>query len=73
MLDVKKIADSADVVLNGYAFTSENQNIKVINLNQPTKSALIIHDEISETSMDDIEIDIVMEYFQKTKKYIGTL
>lgn len=71
MLDTNSIADNANIVVNGYAFTTDKQNIKVINLNKPTSSAIITAGEISETSMDDIELDIVMEYFLKNKKYIG--
>lgn len=35
MIDIMQIADCADMIINGYAFTRENENIKVLNLNNP--------------------------------------
>ncbi len=37
MLDIKTIADKADVIVNGYAFTKEDDFIRVLNLNCPSK------------------------------------
>ncbi len=34
MIDVKKIADTADVIVNGYAFTSSDGKYKILNLNR---------------------------------------
>ena len=33
MTDILKIADNADMIINGYAFTKDNENIRVLNLN----------------------------------------
>lgn len=44
MIDVMQIADDADMIINGYAFTREDENIKVLNLNNPTKSAYMNHE-----------------------------
>ena len=35
MPDIKIIADKADVIINGYAFTREEDGIHVLNLNSP--------------------------------------
>ena len=32
MPDIKTIADKADVIVNGYAFTREDDRIRVLNL-----------------------------------------
>ena len=40
MPDIKTIADKADVIINGYAFTRENTQIHVLNLNSPDKAAV---------------------------------
>lgn len=37
MLDIKTIADKADVIVNGYAFTKEENFIRVLNLHCPSK------------------------------------
>lgn len=33
MPDIKNIADKADFIVNGYAFTREGDNIRVLNFN----------------------------------------
>ena len=70
---LKKIADNADMIANGYAFTQNNENYRVLNLNKP-EHALVIdsNGNVLETSMDDIEIQIVKDYFLKNKKYMET-
>lgn len=66
-----RIADEADVIINGYAFTRNGDNISVLNLNRPDKAALMSYDGIVlETSMDDIELAIVQKYLQRVLKYM---
>ena len=57
MPDIKTIADEADVIINGYAFTRKVDGIHVLNLNRPDKAVVFIADgQVLETTMDDIEI-----------------
>lgn len=57
MIDVIDVADRADMIINGYAFTKEADFIKVLNLNNPEKAVMIDKTgDVLETSMDDIEI-----------------
>lgn len=66
-----RIADEADVIINGYAFTRNGDNNSVLNLNRPDKAALMSYDGIVlETSMDDIELAIVQKYLQRVLKYM---
>jgi len=66
-----RIANEADVIVNGYAFTRNGQNISVLNLNQPDCAALMTHTgDVLETSMDDIELVIVQGYLLKNLKYM---
>ena len=37
MPDIKNIADGADIIVNGYAFTREDDGIHVLNLNSPDR------------------------------------
>ncbi len=64
-LDIKNVADKADMIINGYAFTQENKYIRVLNLNQLNHAAVIYNDKIVETNMDDIENQIVLDYYLK--------
>lgn len=71
MCNVAEVADAAEVIVNGYAFTKFGENIKVLNLKRPDKAALLSKaGEVLETSMDDVELDIVLDYYTKNQKYM---
>jgi hypothetical protein len=71
MPDIKTIADNADVIINGYAFTRKDDSIQVLNLNCPDKAVVFSADgEVLETTMDDIELSIASRYLQQTQKYM---
>ena len=62
MLDIKAIADKADMIVRGYAFTREGDKVRVLNLARPDKAVVLsTAGEMLETSMDDIEVEIVNE------------
>ena len=68
---LQAIADNADVIVNGYAFTKSDDRIFVLNLNKPDRVAVLRSSgEVLETSMDDIELSIVTEYLQRNLKYM---
>lgn len=62
-LDIKDIADKADMIIGGYAFTKDGDYIRVLNLNCLNHAAVILDDTIVETNMDDIESQIVLDYY----------
>ena len=66
MIDIIKIADEADMIINGYAFTKCESSIRVLNLNRPNKALVIT----LETTMDDIEIQIAKDYYNNNKKFL---
>lgn len=69
MRNIIEIADATDMIVNGYAFTKDGENIRVLNLNNPKKAAYLNKNgDVLETSMDDIELDIVSEYYQKNRE-----
>ena len=69
MRNIIEIADAADMIVNGYAFTKDGENLRVLNLNNPEKAAYLSQNgDVLETSMDDIELDIVSEYYQKNRE-----
>jgi len=71
MSKLKMIADSADMIINGYAFIKDGDNVRVVNLNSPDKALLMDYTgDVLETSMNDIEIDIVLDYYHRNKKYM---
>ena len=71
MPDIKSIAEKADIIINGYAFTRKNNQIHVLNLNCPDKAVVFSRDgEVQETTMDDIELSIVGRYLRQSLKYM---
>ena len=64
-------ADAADAIYNGYAFTLDSGNVRVLNLNAEGRAAVISREgEVLETSMDDIEMQLVLEYYARVSKYL---
>ena len=71
MIDFKTIADNADLIINGYAFTKSGDYIRVLNLNRLNKALVFDYNqEVIETSMDDIELRIVGDYLEKNRKFM---
>lgn len=71
MPDIKNIADKADFIVNGYAFTRVDNRIQVLNLNSTDKAVVFSVDgEVLETTMDDIELSIVSCYLKQNLKYM---
>lgn len=66
----KTIADAADMIVNGYAFTKNGSNVRVLNLRTGSAAVLLADGRVSETSMEDIELDVVLAYFEKNKKHL---
>ena len=69
-LNITEIADKADMIINGYAFTKNEDRIQVLNLNCPNHATIIFEGKIVETNMDDIENTIVMDYYKNNKKFM---
>ena len=71
MVDVKQVADAADMIVNGYAFTRCTEGFRVLNLNHPDH-AVVFSDsgKVLETSMDDIEVRIAGDYLKKNRQFM---
>lgn len=69
-LDIIDIADKAEMIINGYAFTKDNERVRVLNLNCINHAAVIFNDKIVETNMDDVEKEIVMDYYNRNKEFM---
>ena len=70
MVDVLKVADEADVIVDGYAFTKCEIGYRVLNLNHPEQAAVFLCDgSVAEITIDDIELRIVCDYLVLKKIY----
>ena len=65
---IKEIADKADMIVNGYAFTRENDQIRILNPNNLDKA--LVDGKVLETTMDDIEIRIVLDYWNSDREFM---
>lgn len=66
MINIQTVADNADMIINGYAFTKDDENIRVLNLNNNKRSLYFSKNgNVINSSMDDIEIGIVKHYYNK--------
>ena len=65
-----EIAESADLILNGYAVTMDGENFKVINLRTGKASYILSSGELSETNMDDVEAEIAVRIVRENRRYI---
>lgn len=57
-LDIKDIADKADMIINGYAFTRDGEYIRIINLEHVNHAVVIFNNRIIETNIDNIKIAV---------------
>ena len=57
-LDIKDIADKADMIINGYAFTRDGEYIRILNLEHVNHAAVIFNNRIIETNIDNIKIAV---------------
>lgn len=70
MSELEKVVQSADFIVNGYSFDCNADVVRVLNLNDTSKAAVLNKSgEVLETSMDDIEISIILAYWNKNKQF----
>ena len=71
MLDIKEVADKADMIVSGYAFTKDGDMVRILNLSAPSRAAVLDKNgDMVETNMDDIEMEIVTDIYRRNKKYL---
>ncbi len=71
MIDVKEVADEADMIISGYAFTKSGDRVRILNLNHPSRAAVLsLNGEIIEASMPDIELAIVSDYYNNSRQFM---
>ena len=59
------------MIVYGYAFTRVNDQIRILNLNNLDKALVISEDgKVLETTMDDIEIRIVLDYWNSDREFM---
>lgn len=70
--DIITIAENANIIVNGYAFTERNDGfVSILNLYHPD-CAMVVNKtgEIIETNMDPIEQQIVLDLCKKNLQFM---
>ena len=63
-----KVANNAEMIVNGYAFTKKDEGDSVLNLANPDKAMVISNDgKMLETNMEPIEQALVLSYYEKNR------
>ena len=69
--NIRKTAEQADMIVNGYAFQQCEDKLFVRNLNRMGKILVLgRNDTIIETNMDDIEIQVVLRILERNRKFL---
>lgn len=69
--ELKKIADDAEMIVRGYAFTYRDGNISVLNLNNPNRAVLISKDgKVLESNTDEIEEAVILKIWSEDKEFM---
>ena len=61
-LDIKDIADKADMIINGYAFTRDGEYIRILNLEHINHAAVIFNNKINDREVRQIRAFIKIHY-----------
>lgn len=68
---MQEIADRADMIIRGYAFTKDADVIRVFNLNDRESSMVLSAQGIMlETNMNEIEQSLVLDIWNRNAKYM---
>ena len=67
---VVKIAEAAEVIVNGYAMLKHDLGVRVVNLDSGNVAVFSDSDEMLETSMSEIELAIALKYLKANRQYM---
>ena len=69
-VQAREIADTASVIVNGYAMLRDGSNIRIVNLNSGHVTICSEDEKILETSMDDIEATIALDRLRANRQFM---
>ncbi len=69
-MNAAQIADQADMIVAGYAYTICEDYIEVVDLGNPEKRAIIQNGDVVESLMSDEEDDVVLSYYNRNREIL---
>lgn len=70
-LNVRELADAADVIVDGFAFSRDESGFRVVNLATGNAAVLSAENAVNETTMDDIELVIAQDIVLANRQFAG--
>lgn len=68
---IKEIADRADMIVNGYAFTREDNKIRIVNLDHLDKELVVSENgKVLKNSMNDEAVRIALNYWKNNRRFM---
>lgn len=68
---LQAIADEADFIVAGYAYSLRGGKVRVLNLEKPTSAAVLdLNGNMLETTMGDVELSLVSSYYLKNAEFL---
>ena len=66
----REIADSAELIVNGYAFEKIGDNVRVVNMRTGKAAVFADGGEMIETSMDDLDVSLALKYLRENARFM---
>lgn len=68
---LEEIADKANMIIAGFAYTLQDNQVKILNLNNPSEACILSKDgEMLSSNMDDVTLSLVQAYYYKNKQFM---
>lgn len=71
--DAQAAAERADLIVNGFAYTKRGDGIAVLDLRTGKAAVLTAGHEVSETSMDDMDLALALRYLSQNERFLEKL
>ena len=70
--DLEQIVANAVMIVGGYAFSRmDNGYIRIVGLQSPNHALVLSQTgQVLETSMNDVELEIVRDYWKRNQKHM---
>jgi len=66
----REIADSADLIVNGYAFEKIGDKVRAVNMRTGKAAVFANGGEMIETSMDDLDVSLALKYLRENARFM---
>lgn len=69
--EAKRIADSAELIVGGYAMEKHDLGIRIVNLHSGNVLIISTDYKVLETSMEDLEIALAIDYLKTNRRFMS--